>query len=102
MRDSLYWQVATMPTTPTKGACPIGKTLFWTAGTRRSTSFIRFPEAREVQTEAAEKVRVCEMIIVLRGNIWVRFGDKAKEHGKHEHGKAIRLQQVLKEAEAVK
>jgi hypothetical protein len=32
----------------------------------------------------------------------VRAGDKAKEYGKYEHDKLIRLQQVLKEAEAVK
>ena len=63
---------------------------------------IRFPKAREVKPAAAKKVWVSEMIIVLRGNIWVRVGDKAKEYGKYEHDKVIRLQQVLKEAEAVK
>jgi hypothetical protein len=64
--------------------------------------YIRFPEAREVKTESGEKVRVSEMIIVLRGNIWVRSGDKAKEYGKYEHDKVIRLQQALKEAQPAK
>ena len=87
---------------PNQGAMPDWDDTLLDCMNKKVYLYIRFPEAQEVKTEGEGKVRVSEMIIVLRGNIWVRSGDKAKEFGKYDHDKVVRLQQALKEAEAVK
>jgi hypothetical protein len=87
---------------PNEGAMPDWEDTLLDCMNKKVYLYIRFPEVQEVKTEGEKNVRVSEMIIVLRGNIWVRSGDKAKEYGKYEHDKVIRLQQALKEAEAVK
>ena len=87
---------------PNEGAMPEWDDILSDCTNKKVYLYIRLPEVTEIKTAAEKKVRVTEMIVVLRGNIWVRSGDKAVEYGKYERDKVIRLQRALKEAEAVK
>jgi hypothetical protein len=84
---------------PNEGAMPDWDDTLLDCMNKKVYLYIRFPEAQEIKTECEKNVQVSEMIIVLRGTIWVRWGDKAKAYGKYEKDRVNRLQLVLKEAE---
>lgn len=64
---------------------------------------VRIARPRVVKTrEAPQKpFQVAELVIVLRGPIWVREKDKARRFGKYGHDAVVRLQTLLGTAKPV-
>jgi hypothetical protein len=71
----------------------------------KSFLHIRLPKPRPVATVTGEKLEATELLVLLplnTGSIYVRRGDKASRFAKYDHQAAVRLQELLKEAQPAK